>query len=848
MKNILPAIFAAFLFLLAFLFFLPPASAQSWLWAGAGTGYGAEGWAVATDSAGNIFAAGSSTAGSSAITFGSINVPLPPSEQVLWVKYSPTGNVLWAGGTDSGLQFAPNICTDRAGDLFVYGYTYTAKMQIGSLVLINPLSPSTASFLVKISPGGTVLWAEIIPVSTGGFMTADSSGNIYIAGTFSSPTFTIGSYTLTNANSLGGTSDIFVAKYSPSGSLVWASSIGGTGDDFARSIIISPTGYIYVAGQSSSPAFSVGASTIAAVPGYYDALIAKFSLAGTPLWADISGDTGSASGVALTADISGNVYMAGDYFGMSVSFGADTLTRSYSDTPYSAVFFVGYSSADTLRWARTICSASAIYSYSVAASSLCSKVWVCGAYTKPAVIAPGDTLAVDTPSVDPVFIVGYDLNCNPLSNIGLASGGDDQAMLACDPSGNLAVCGDFIDAPGFSQFTIGSDTFSENSPAYTEYMFVAKYGNLPDTTYSHTDTTLCIAPKGDILTAPPGYAAYSWNNGTPGASQIITGGGQYYVYCLNCADVLIDSFNVTTATIDTTYNDTLVCAPLGNAILYAPGNYNSFVWNTGDTGTSITANVAGAYWVYASQACNAALDSFMVKVKDIAFSLGNDTTACSPVTLYAPPFATTHTWQDNSTGTSYIANISGTYFLSINSQGCPYRDSISVNIITVPQYLHDTAVCLGQAVQITLQANVPQGWNVLWNDSSKLNTLQVTDTGTYWVMVSDSVCQSVDTAIVSSQNCDCWVSVPNAFSPNNDGKNDLFYPIIEPGCTISNYSFSIYNRWGNRVFLSTDPTGKWNGMYKGVPAELGVYDYQLSFNAGSKNIKHFLKGDVTLVR
>src|SRR6202012_216285 len=84
----------------------------------------------------------------------------------------------------------------------------------------------------------------------------------------------------------------------------------------------------------------------------------------------------------------------------------------------------------------------------------------------------------------------------------------------------------------------------------------------------------------------------------------------------------------------------------------------------------------------------------------------------------------------------------------------------------------------------------------------------IIDTGKYWVTVTNGPCVLSDTTVISSQYCDCCVTTPNAFSPNKDDKNDFFHPLIQPPCIVNNYRFSIYNRWGERVFFNTGPTAK----------------------------------------
>ena len=87
--------------------------------------------------------------------------------------------------------------------------------------------------------------------------------------------------------------------------------------------------------------------------------------------------------------------------------------------------------------------------------------------------------------------------------------------------------------------------------------------------------------------------------------------------------------------------------------------------------------------------------------------------------------------------------------------------------------------------------------------------------------------------------------MPNAFSPNDDGKNDSFKPLMK--CTGNlTYVFKVFNRWGEIVFESNSPAESWNGKYKGEPVPLGVYVYYLQYSCD--NCDEFLKGNVTLVR
>ena len=104
-------------------------------------------------------------------------------------------------------------------------------------------------------------------------------------------------------------------------------------------------------------------------------------------------------------------------------------------------------------------------------------------------------------------------------------------------------------------------------------------------------------------------------------------------------------------------------------------------------------------------------------------------------------------------------------------------------------------------------------------------------------------CISIDSAEVNPKSC-CQFAVPSAFTPNGDGRNDLFRPI---GGRFKIQQFSVFNRWGEEVYIYRTSTLKgWDGTYKGYPQELGVYYWVVLYEC--EGVEHIEKGDVTLIR
>ena len=127
--------------------------------------------------------------------------------------------------------------------------------------------------------------------------------------------------------------------------------------------------------------------------------------------------------------------------------------------------------------------------------------------------------------------------------------------------------------------------------------------------------------------------------------------------------------------------------------------------------------------------------------------------------------------------------------------------------------------------------------------SKSLFAQNVLDNKTYRV----TAYKNGDNGIVSTSNYSevippLSVFIPVAFTPNGDGINDLFGV---KGEGIQRFTMSIYNRWGEEVFSSTNPKQQWDGTYKGKPAEGGSYVYR--FLAAGKGEK-IRTGSVALIR
>jgi gliding motility-associated-like protein len=159
----------------------------------------------------------------------------------------------------------------------------------------------------------------------------------------------------------------------------------------------------------------------------------------------------------------------------------------------------------------------------------------------------------------------------------------------------------------------------------------------------------------------------------------------------------------------------------------------------------------------------------------------------------------------------------------------------------------DTSICAGSET-ITLKDEVNAGngaasW--LWSTGSRTSSTIIVAPGVYFATVAINNCYSSDTIVV---NPDCYMNIPNVFTPNGDGVNDFFYPrsLLTRGLT--SFKMNLYNRWGQLIFeTSSLDGGGWDGKLNGVPQPQGVFVYIIdaTFRDGQK--EHH-QGNVTLIR
>ncbi|OFY56538.1 MAG: hypothetical protein A2W93_03695 [Bacteroidetes bacterium GWF2_43_63] len=242
---------------------------------------------------------------------------------------------------------------------------------------------------------------------------------------------------------------------------------------------------------------------------------------------------------------------------------------------------------------------------------------------------------------------------------------------------------------------------------------------------------------------------------------------------------------------------------------------------------------AGTYTVVGTDlnGCLNSSNTTVVVNQSPDININGDTEICeNETTVLSASGATTYAWNTGAATSSItIGGItSATYLVTGTNGGCSDIDSISV--IVNPNPTANAGIDTTIEEGATVQLNGSGGGTYSWLPSDNLSDPAIAnpicsadDTTIYILLVTNQYgCTSTDTVIVMVDG-DCGsIYVPNAFSPNNDQKNDVFG--VMNRC-LETLNLKVYNQWGNLVYETSDPNGRWDGNFDGTMSESGIYSY-----------------------
>jgi gliding motility-associated-like protein len=374
------------------------------------------------------------------------------------------------------------------------------------------------------------------------------------------------------------------------------------------------------------------------------------------------------------------------------------------------------------------------------------------------------------------------------------------------------------------------------------------------------DRTLC---KNDSVTiaASPGFTNYQWttlgsaiqnsHNATIKVSpQTST---NFYVTAEESPNCIVqDTVKVTVLAVPEIKlgADTSFCS--GQKVMFDAGfGFQHYNWSNGDTTRQITVGAAGIYKVVAvtAEKCSAA-DTITVKevYANPVVTLGTDSTLCfgAQRRLDAGNFSS-YLWNTGAVTRVLDVKDTGYYVVVVaDIHSCVDTGSVHISHLVLPpaNFLPaDTSICNYQELTITPLRSFER---YHWSTGVNNRFISTNKAGQYWLQVTDkNNCMGSDSIYLSEKQCMQGLYVPNAFTPNGDRVNNVFRPLLFGN--IEYYEFSVFNRFGQKIFTSKDQLSGWDGTYNLLPQNPGAFVWVCGYKlVGEKT--EVKKGTFLLIR
>lgn len=350
------------------------------------------------------------------------------------------------------------------------------------------------------------------------------------------------------------------------------------------------------------------------------------------------------------------------------------------------------------------------------------------------------------------------------------------------------------------------------------------------------------------------YTSVSWSDGTTQNTLNVLQEGIYTVTAVNsCGSTAVD-IEVTTLPDPTVQliNSIDTCLTAGNTLTLMPlaSDVTDFLWSTTATLDSISISSSGTYWVAGSNQC------------------GSDSAFCTVILNYFPELALpavldtcfeigvgfaytaqgsigTYSWNSGSSSATEWISQEGVYTCTLTNQCGSITESMQVNrMAAIDLYIpNDSLVLCSEFInQATIGIETNYDYEI-WDEQGHLIGDFIEETGSYTVHAYN-VCGTLDRTIYIDLQNEQYFYLPNAFTPDADEYNPLF---IDKGYNYVIDQVEIYNRWGQLVYTESGGFSGWDGTYKGVLCQDGIYQVKIVYLncAGKETVFH---GHVVLLK
>ncbi|WP_165903800.1 gliding motility-associated C-terminal domain-containing protein [Hymenobacter gummosus] len=650
------------------------------------------------------------------------------------------------------------LAADQWGNNYVTG-RFEGTTQFGPFALSAPGRGKL--FVAKLDAVGNYQWVASISGddedSQGQSIALDRQGNAYVTGYVAGSNLLFGNVRVPNT-STNGYSDVFVAKISPTGTWLWATRAGSRATDIGRSIAVDTAGNAYVAGVYYGETVTFGNTQLPAEQYSTDVFVAKLNPQGQWQWAVRAGGPAIEDVGGIAVGRRGQVAVAG-YFQGQARFGSQRLNAP----GWHDVFVAQLTTAGQWQWAVQAGGAGSDAASSIAADTIRHEWLVTGSFAGPV----GEFGSFRLPAATQTAFVARLDTAGQFRWATAPTGTSNCQHVAVDGSSQAYLLGNFND-----QLRLGSTTLSYANPISRLYgaLFVAR-----------------LAADG---TWGPVVAAGNSSNGY-GTSLALDGSGNAYLTGFMLSQYAqgtsadFPPLQLATPRLATTgfvaclraipaADDVMLCAG-GQIELVGPAGATRYQWSTRETTPRIVVRQPGIYHVTATQADGRLVQQrYQVRLFSFAGTqgLGSDTTLChgTQLLLRAPTHGSlplTYRWSDGSTGASLLIHQPGQYSVEVTSACGSYTARRRVDF---------------------------------------------------------DHCGALTAALI-----------PNIITPNNDGSNDVFRV---PGLTRQPvaWALTVYNRWGAQIYTTSAYHNDW-----GRDAPAGTYYYQLRAADGSQSVRGWLE-------
>jgi gliding motility-associated-like protein len=307
---------------------------------------------------------------------------------------------------------------------------------------------------------------------------------------------------------------------------------------------------------------------------------------------------------------------------------------------------------------------------------------------------------------------------------------------------------------------------------------------------------------------------------------------------------------------------TLYTKPITGAIFTWFDSNNAFIQN-GVNANIISTGLSNTYFVKAEDVNGCSnIDSIITVSTPIPiFSIKNAEICMDSIATFEviPTNIPTnllsqlsYEWNYNSAVVSnantFQTNKVGTYYVNVSLHNCSGNQAATLTAHDLPTSSLDPQYAFCSDNGNTRTLNAGNGYKYLWVQSNETSqSISVDKPGMYDVIIYNTfLCRKKFTTILLEE-CKPTLFVSSAFSPNGDHINDIYQTFDNH---IGSYSMTIFSRWGEIIFQSTDKNVFWDGYYKGQLMPVGVYPYVIKYEGDTDTYKgpYSIEGSVTLIK